>query len=75
MADNGMVDFAVEVQNPNKTVEAVDPVIEVVGKDDGGNVIFDETIETTPACCPILPTITPMWPGPPPTPRPLQLRW
>ena len=46
VADNGMVDFAVEVQNPNKTVEAVDPVIEVVGKDDGGNVIFDETIET-----------------------------
>ena len=34
------------VQNPNKTVEAIDPVIEVVGKDDSGNVIFDETIET-----------------------------
>lgn len=45
-ADNGMVDFAVKVQNPNKTVEAIDPVIEVVGKDDSGNVIFDETIET-----------------------------
>lgn len=45
-ADNGMVDFAVEVQNPNHTVEAVNPVIEVVGKDDAGNVIFDETIET-----------------------------
>lgn len=45
-ADNGMVDFAVEVQNPNKTVEAVDPVIEVVGKDEAGNVLFDETIET-----------------------------
>lgn len=45
-ADNGMIDFAVKVQNPNKTVEAVDPVIEVVGKDDAGNVIFDETIET-----------------------------
>lgn len=45
-ADNGMVDFAVKVQNPNKTVEAVDPVIEVVGKDEAGNVIFDETIET-----------------------------
>lgn len=45
-ADNGMVDFAVQVQNPNHTVEAVDPVIEVVGKDDAGNVIFDETIET-----------------------------
>lgn len=45
-ADNGMVDFAVEVQNPNHTVETVDPVIEVVGKDDAGNVIFDETIET-----------------------------
>ena len=45
-ADNGMVDFAVEVQNPNHTVEAIDPVIEVVGKDDAGNVIFDETIET-----------------------------
>lgn len=45
-ADNGMVDFAVKVQNPNKTVEAVNPVIEVVGKDDAGNVIFDETIET-----------------------------
>ncbi len=45
-ADNGMVDFAVEVQNPNHTVEAVDPVIEVVGKDDSGNVLFDETIET-----------------------------
>ena len=44
-ADNGMVDFAVKVQNPNKTVEAIDPVIEVVGKDDSGNVIFDETIE------------------------------
>lgn len=41
-ADNGMVDFAVKVQNPNKTVEAIDPVIEVVGKDDSGNVIFDE---------------------------------
>lgn len=40
------VDFAVKVQNPNKTVEAIDPVIEVVGKDDSGNVIFDETIET-----------------------------
>ena len=24
-ADNGMVDFAVKVQNPNKTVEAIDP--------------------------------------------------
>ena len=35
-----------KVQNPNKTVEAIDPVIEVVGKDDSGNVIFDETIET-----------------------------
>lgn len=46
VADNGMVDFAVKVQNPNHTVEAVDPVIEVVGKDDGGNVLFDETIET-----------------------------
>lgn len=45
-ADNGMVDFAVEVQNPNHTVEAVNPVIEVVGKDDAGNVIFNETIET-----------------------------
>lgn len=45
-ADNGMVDFAVKVQNPNQTVEAVDPVIEVVGKDEAGNVIFDETIET-----------------------------
>lgn len=45
-ADNGMVDFAVKVQNPNKTVEAIVPVIEVVGKDDSGNVIFDETIET-----------------------------
>lgn len=45
-ADNGMVDFAVKVQNPNKTVEAINPVIEVVGKDDAGNVIFDETIET-----------------------------
>ena len=45
-ADNGMVDFVVKVQNPNKTVEAVNPVIEVVGKDDAGNVIFDETIET-----------------------------
>lgn len=44
-----MVDFAVKVQNPNKTVEAIDPVIEVVGKDDSGNVIFDETIET-PGC-------------------------
>ena len=46
VADNGMVDFAVKVQNPNKTVAAVDPVIEVVGKDDSGNVLFDETIET-----------------------------
>lgn len=45
-ADNGMVDFAVEVQNPNHTVEAVNPVIEVVGKDESGNVLFDETIET-----------------------------
>ena len=35
-----------KVQNPNKTVEAIDPVIEVVGKDDSGSVIFDETIET-----------------------------
>ncbi len=46
VSDNGMVDFAVEVQNPNQTVEAVDPVIEVVGKDDAGNVLFDEKIET-----------------------------
>lgn len=46
VADNGMVDFAVEVQNPNHTVESIDPVIEVVGKDDAGNVIFDESIQT-----------------------------
>lgn len=46
VADNGMVDFAMEVQNPNHTVEAIDPVIEVVGKDDAGNVIFDESIQT-----------------------------
>lgn len=46
VADNGMVDFAVEVQNPNHTVETIDPVIEVVGKDDAGNVIFDESIQT-----------------------------
>lgn len=46
VSDNGMVDFAVEVQNPNQTVEAVDPVIEVVGKDDAGNVLFDEKIKT-----------------------------
>lgn len=45
-ADNGLVDFAVKVQNPNHTVEAVNPVIEVVGKDEAGNVLFDETIET-----------------------------
>lgn len=46
VSDNGMVDFAVEIQNPNQTVEAVEPVIEVVGKDDAGNVLFDEKIET-----------------------------
>lgn len=45
-SDNGMIDFAVEVQNPNHTVEATDAVIEVVGKDGDGNVLFDETIET-----------------------------
>lgn len=45
-ASNGMIDFAVEVTNPNHTVEATDAVIEVVGKDDAGNVLFDETIET-----------------------------
>ena len=45
-SDNGMVDFAVEVTNPNHTVEATDAIIEVVGKDDAGNVLFDETIET-----------------------------
>lgn len=45
-ADNGMVDFALAVQNPNHTVEATDAVIEVIGKDDAGNLLFDETIET-----------------------------
>lgn len=45
-SENGMVDFVVEVQNPNHTVEAVAPVIEAVGKDENGNVLFDETIET-----------------------------
>lgn len=46
VSDNGMVDFALGVQNPNHTVEATQALIEVVGKDDAGNVIFDETIET-----------------------------
>lgn len=50
-SDNGMVDFVVEVQNPNHTVEAVAPVIEAVGKDEAGNVLFDEKIET-PAVLP-----------------------
>lgn len=46
VSDNGMVDFALGVQNPNHTVGTTQAVIEVVGKDDAGNVIFDETIET-----------------------------
>lgn len=45
-SDTGMVDFAVQVQNPNHTVGATDAIIEVVGKDEAGNVLFDETIET-----------------------------
>ncbi|MFR7405261.1 MAG: hypothetical protein ACLUW6_11945 [Coriobacteriaceae bacterium] len=74
VADNGMVDFAVEVQNPSKTLRRL-----IRSAKSWARTMAATSSSTRPsklpACCPILPTITPMWPGPPPTPRPLQPRW
>ena len=44
-AENGMVDFAVEVQNSNATMEAVAPVIHAVAKDADGNVLFEKDVD------------------------------
>lgn len=43
--ENGMVDFAVEVQNTNATMEAVAPVIHAVAKDADGNVLFEKDVD------------------------------
>ena len=50
-AENGMVDFAVEVQNTNDTMEAVSPVIHAVAKDADGNVMFEKDVDV-PAVLP-----------------------
>lgn len=44
-AENGMVDFAVEVQNTNDTMEAVAPIIHAVAKDADGNVLFEKDVD------------------------------
>lgn len=44
-SENGMVDFAVEVQNTNSTMEAVSPVIHAVAKDKDNNVIFEKDVD------------------------------
>ena len=44
-SDKGMVDFAVEVQNSNATMEAVAPVVHAVAKDADGNVVFEDDID------------------------------
>ena len=44
-SENGMVDFAVEVQNTNATTEAVAPVIHAKALDADGNVLFEKDVD------------------------------